>query len=154
LTATWYKSVRGPHPQKLRLDEVDEFDEKIYEAALLIPLSSDGIQASTHIFSTMHKSYGLMNRVIEEAAESGFRIFKWCILDVLERCFDRECEGCGLCEDCGGKARNASGFYRINDAIEHKRKVSKDTWNSEMLCYQPSREGLIYKEFDIALHVV
>jgi hypothetical protein len=148
------KSVRGPHPQKLRLDEIDEFDDKIYEAALLIPLSSGGIEASTHIYSTMHKSYGLMNQVIEGAAESGYRIFKWCVLDVLEKCVDRDCATCGLREDCGGRARQASGFYRIDDAIGHKRQVSRETWESEMLCYVPSREGLIYREFDLSVHVV
>ena len=36
------KSVRGPHPQKLKLDEVDEFEDRIYEAALLIPKSARG----------------------------------------------------------------------------------------------------------------
>jgi hypothetical protein len=145
------KSVRGPHPQKLRLDEIDE---KIYEAALLIPLSSGGIEASTHIYSTMHKSYGLMNQVIEGAAQSGYRIFKWCVLDVLEPCVDRDCANCGLWEDCGGKAKQASGFYRIDNAIDHKRQVSRETWLCEMLCFQPSQEGLIYKEFDMALHVI
>ena len=148
------KSVRGPHHQKLRLDEIDEFDDKIYEAALLIPLSSGGIHASTHIYSTMHKSYGLMNRVIDEAAGSGYRIFKWCVLDVLERCEGRDCTTCALWADCGGTAKQASGFYRIDDAIDHKRKVSRETWESEMLCYMPSQEGLIYREFDPALHVV
>lgn len=148
------RSVRGPHPQKLRLDEIDEFEDSIYEAALLTPLTARGIEASTHIYSTMHKAYGLMNRVIEEAHESGFRIFKWCVFDVMEKCIDRNCEECALWEDCQGKARNASGFFKIDNAIKHKRKVSHDTWMSEMLCYQPSSEGLIYKEFDYAVHVV
>jgi len=148
------KSVRGPHPQKLKLDEIDEFDDKIYEAALLIPSSAKGISASTHIYSTMHKSYGLMQRVIDEAHERGFRIFKWCVLDVLENCEGRNCSECDLWEECQGRATNASGFFRIDDAIKHKRKVSSSTWASEMLCYEPSQEGLIYKEFDMALHVI
>ena len=102
----------------------------------------------------MHKSYGLMNQVIEGAAESGYRIFKWCVLDVLEKCVDRDCATCGLWEDCRGRARQASGFYRIDDAIGHKRQVSRETWRLEMLCYVPSQEGLIYREFDLSVHVV
>jgi len=148
------KSVRGPHPQKLKLDEVDEFEDRIYEAALLIPKSARGIRASVQIYSTMHKAYGLMNRVITEAAESGYRIFKWCVFDVMERCEGRDCEACELWEDCAGRAKNADGFYPVEDAISAKRKVSRETWESEMLCRMPSQEGLIYKEFDLAVHVV
>jgi len=148
------KSVRGPHPQKLRLDEIDEFEDRIYEAALLIPKSAMGIRASVQIYSTMHKAYGLMNRVVTEAAESGYRIFKWCVFDVMEKCTGRDCTICALQEDCQGRARNADGFYPIEDAISAKRKVSQQTWESEMLCRMPSQEGLIYKEFDISVHVV
>lgn len=153
LTASM-KSVRGPHPQKLKLDEIDEFEDDIYEAALLIPKSARGIRASVQIYSTMHKPYGLMNRVVTEAAESGYRLFKWCVMDVLERCVDRDCETCDLWEDCEGRARNADGYYPIDDAISHKRKVSRQTWEAEMLCKMPSPEGLIYKEFDLAIHVI
>ncbi len=149
------KSVRGPHPQKLRLDEVDEFEDKIYEASMLIPKTKHGIKASVQIYSTMHKAYGLMNRVISEAAQSGYKIYKWCVFDVMEKCSDwRDCETCELWEDCQGKARFADGFYRIEDAISERRRVSRDTWLCEMLCFQPSQEGLIYKEFDMALHVI
>jgi len=148
------KSVRGPHPQKLKLDEVDEFEERIYEAALLIPKSAKGIRASVQIYSTMHKAYGLMNRVITEAAESGYRVFKWCVFDVMEKCVGRDCESCELWEDCEGRARQAEGFYPVEDAISAKRKVSRETWESEMLCRMPSQEGLIYKEFDLSIHVI
>jgi hypothetical protein len=148
------RSVRGPHPQKLRLDEVDEFEDKIYEAAMLIPKTKHGIKASVQIYSTMHKPYGLMNRVISEATQSGYKIYKWCVFDVMEKCVGRECATCELWEDCQGKAKQADGFYRIEDAISEKRRVSRDTWLCEMLCFQPSQEGLIYKEFDMALHVV
>jgi hypothetical protein len=148
------KSVRGPHPQRLRLDEIDEFTDQIYEAAMLIPKTKHGIKAGIQVYSTMHKPYGLMNRVITEAAQSGYKIYKWCVFDVMEKCVDRECATCELWEDCQGKAKQADGFYRIEDAISEKRRISRDTWLSEMLCFQPSQEGLIYKEFDMALHVI
>ena len=148
------KSVRGPHPQKLKLDEIDEFDPKIYQAALLIPKTKKGLKASVHGYSTMHKVYGLMKEVITEAAKSGYKIYKWCVFDVMEKCVGRDCGTCELWEDCQGICRKADGFYKIEDAISEKRKVSRDTWLSEMLCFQPSQEGLIYKEFDIAIHVV
>ena len=72
----------------------------------------------------------------------------------MEKCVGRECSICELWGDCLGRALNADGFYSIEDAISKKRQVSRDTWLCEMLCFQPSQEGLIYKEFDLALHVV
>jgi hypothetical protein len=148
------RSVRGPHPQKLKLDEVDEFEDKIFKAALLTPKSNAGTQASTHIYSTMHKPYGLMQRVITEAAERGYKVYKWCVFDVMEKCVGQDCDTCPLWEDCGGKAKKADGFYKVEDAISLKRQVSEETWKSEMLCLMPSQEGLIYKKFDISIHVV
>jgi hypothetical protein len=148
------KSVRGAHPQKLKLDEVDEMDPRIYEAALSIPMTKGGHRGSTHIYSTMHKTYGLMQTVVEDAPARGYRLYKWCILDVLERCEGRDCADCDLWEDCQGRAREADGYYRIDDAITRKRQVSEQTWRAEYLCQIPSSEGLIYKEFDMALHVV
>jgi hypothetical protein len=136
------------------LDEVDEIEDRIYEASLLIPKSAMGIKASVQIYSTMHKAYGLMNKVISEAAQSGYKIYKWCVFDVMEKCVVRDCEGCELWGDCEGRAKNADGFYPVEDAISAKRKVSRETWESEMLCRMPSQEGLIYKEFDISVHVV
>jgi hypothetical protein len=117
-------------------------------------MSKRGHRASTHIYSTMHKTYGLMQSVVEEAPARGYRLYKWCILDVLERCDGRDCETCDLWDECQGRARHADGYYRIDDAISKKRQVSEQTWLSEYLCMMPSSEGLIYKEFDMALHVV
>jgi len=147
------RSVRGPHPQKLKLDEVDEFESDIYQAALLIPISKKGIQASTHIYSTMHRPFGLMHEVVQGAAAKGYKVFKWCIFEVLERCVGRDCDGCELWEDCQGKAREASGYYSIEDAISKKRKVTPATWRSEMLCEIPSKENLIYQDFDPTIHI-
>jgi len=156
------KSVRGAHPQKLKLDEIDEMDPQIYEAALSLPMTKRGIKASTHIFSTMHRSWGLMQQVVEEAPGRGYRLYKWCVMCVLERCEGRECATCDLWEDCKdptdpdgpGRARSADGYYRIEDAISKKRQVSEQTWRSEYLCQIPSSEGLIYPEFSMGIHVV
>ena len=149
------RSVRGAHPQKLKLDEVDEMDPRIYEAALLVPHNRRGIISSVNIYSTMHRSNGLMDQIISEAPQRGFKIYHWCLLDILEKCPEwRKCEECYLEEDCEGRARNADGYYGIDLAITKKRQVSEETWQSEMLCRRPSTGGLIYKEFDLSIHVV
>lgn len=46
------KSVRGPHPQRLRLDEVDEMEMEIFEAAQGQPMDARGLLAQTVISST------------------------------------------------------------------------------------------------------
>ena len=51
------KSVRGPHPQKLRLDELDEMDETIYNSSLGQPKANYGIKDNIVISSTLHHPF-------------------------------------------------------------------------------------------------
>src|SRR4051812_45878034 len=97
-----------------------------------------------------------MHRVIEQATASGTPVLRWCLLDVLERCrAKRECATCPLWEDCHGVAKEkCDGFVRIDDAIAMKRRVSRDTWDAEMMCRKPSARGAVFPSFDVALHVV
>lgn len=78
------KSVRGPHPQKLRLDEVDEMDKKIYYGALGQPKSNFGIMDNVVISSTLHNAFGLMSEIIDTRKEIGANLYAWCINEVLE----------------------------------------------------------------------
>jgi hypothetical protein len=77
LTAS-QRSVRGPHPQRLRLDEIDEMDWEIYQAALGQPLSTPGIPSQVVASSTYHNPRGTMYRVMEHAKEAGYPCFSWC----------------------------------------------------------------------------
>jgi hypothetical protein len=78
------KSVRGPHPQKLRLDECDEMEEKIYYAALGQPKTNYNILDSVVISSTLHNPFGLMSEIIDNRFEIGAALYAWCIEEVLE----------------------------------------------------------------------
>src|SRR5205823_2123489 len=80
---------------------------------------------------------------------------KWCLLEVLENCPDtkRACPGCPLQEDCDGRARHANGFFKIDDAIAMKRRVSKEMWETEMLCLRPSVKGAVFPSFAKEIHV-
>jgi hypothetical protein len=96
-----------------------------------------------------------MNKVITHGSQSGYKVYKWCVFDVLEKCPEwRVCDDCGRWDDCQGKARHPNGFYRIENPISEKPEVSRETRGSEMLCLMPSQEGLIYREFDLSIHVV
>jgi hypothetical protein len=148
------RCVRGVHVEKMRCDEVEMFTPEVWEAAQLVTKSSKVARGSIEALSTMHKSYGVMNKVIERANESGTPVLRWCILEVLEKCVGRECSTCPLHEECGGIAKEkCDGYLAIDDAIAMKRRVSRETWESEMLCRRPSTEGSVFGSFDMDVHV-
>lgn len=147
------KSVRGSHIQKLRCDEVELFDKDVLSAANFITKSSDNAKAAMEILSTMHNPYGLMHKAVGDAGENGVRIFKWCMFETIEQCKDRNCSQCPLWNDCGGKAKNANGYLRIDDCISMMRRSSRASWESEMLCKRPSRDNAVFADFDEAVHI-
>ncbi len=146
-------SVRGQHVQRLRCDEVELFDPDIWQAAQFITQSAYGIPARLEALSTMHLPFGLMNELVSNFAPEQTRIFRWCIMEVLERCTERNCSQCYLAEDCQGRARQADGYFAIDDAIAQKRRASKKSWQSEMLCLRPSMEDVVFAEFDPKRHI-
>lgn len=149
------RAVRGLHVQKLRCDEVELFDPAVWEAAQLVTRSTPAAAGVIEALSTMHRPWGLMRRIVELAEQNRTPIIKWCVLDVLERCDSRyECEACVLHEDCNGLAkRKCDGFFRIDDAIAMKRRVSKETWLAEMLCRTPNVQFSVFPTFSHFSHV-
>jgi len=77
------KSVRGPHPQRLRVDEVDEVDWEILEAARGMPQDSRGILSQTVLSSTHQYEDGSMTRLLDEASEQGWPVYEWCYLESM-----------------------------------------------------------------------
>lgn len=72
------RSVRGPHPQRLRLDEVDEMELGIFDAAMGQAMGKDGVPAQTVISSTHQHADGTMTEVLKRAAEKGWPVAEWC----------------------------------------------------------------------------
>ena len=146
-------SVRGTHVQKLRCDEVELFDEEVFAAAKFTTQSSAGIVAAMELISTMHRPYGLMQKEVAAATGAGVPVFKWCIWETIEKCTGRNCSQCPLSGDCQGRAKTATGYLKIDDCITQMRRSSRPGWESEMLCIRPSRDNVVFGEFDPALHV-
>jgi hypothetical protein len=158
------RAVRGLRVQKLRCDEVELFDPKIWDAAQLVTKSrrgawagsgSPGISGSIEALSTAHKPHGLMHRIIEQSKRDGTAVVHWCLLEVLEKCPpERLCATCPLWDDCRGVAKTeCEGFVSIDDAIAMKRRVSRETWDAEMLCKRPTTRGCVFPSFDASVHV-
>jgi hypothetical protein len=146
-------SIRGQHTQKLRCDEVELFVEDVFNAAKFTTQSKDGILAAMEVISTMHRPYGLMQKLVADARKFDVPIFKWCIWETIEKCKDRSCSRCPLWQDCQGKAKHANGYLKIDDIITQMRRSSRAGFESEMLCLRPSLENAVFAEFDPAVHV-
>jgi hypothetical protein len=146
-------SVRGQHIQKLRCDEVELFDPDVFNAAKFTTQSSDHIIAAMESISTMHKPYGLMQKLVSSAGQNNTPAFKWCLWETIERCVDRNCSQCPLSGDCVGKAKQAAGYLKIDDCITQMRRSSRAGWESEMLCIKPNLENVVFDQFDPAIHI-
>ncbi|HUU86968.1 MAG TPA: hypothetical protein VMX17_04355 [Candidatus Glassbacteria bacterium] len=116
------KSVRGPHPQKLRLDEVDEMAREIYDAALGQPKANFGIPDQVVASSTLHHPFGMMSELIDKREERGAELYQWCVEEVKE----------------------PSGFWS-EEEIERKHKlVTNEMWDAEFLLKRPTIGESIY----------
>ncbi|HUT44951.1 MAG TPA: hypothetical protein VMX36_01650 [Sedimentisphaerales bacterium] len=146
-------SVRGQHVQRLRCDELELFDEDVFAAAKFTTQSTAEITAGMELISTMHRPYGLMHEVVTSAPKFGTPVFKWCVWEVIEKCVGRGCSQCPLSEDCRGRAKAANGYLKIDDCITQMRRASRAGWEAEMLCSRPSRQNVVFNEFDPAVHV-
>jgi len=146
-------SVRGQHIQKLRCDEVELFDEDVFAAAKFITQSTANLVAGMEMISTMHRPYGLMHEIVSSAKHFGTPLFKWCLWEAIERCRDRSCSQCSLWGDCQGRAKHTDGYLKIDDCETAMRRASRAGWEAEMLCKKPSRENVVFDEFDPATHV-
>lgn len=149
-----HTSVRGQHIQKLRCDEVELFSSEVFSAAKFTTHSKGFINASMEVLSTMHRPYGLMQKLVDESGDNGTALFKWCLWEVIERCRDRECSQCRLWNDCGGRAKESDGYLSIDDCITMRGRASSAGWQSEMLCERPNLEDVVFDEFDSEVNVV
>jgi hypothetical protein len=168
-------AVRGQRVQVLRCDEVELFDPAIWQAAQLttrsLPASKDcgPIRGRIEAISTYHVPGGIMESLLEAAAAPpppastdpaaiatapARRLCAWCLWDVIARCPpQRSCETCALAPDCQGRARNAMGFLSVPDALALQARVSRRTWETEMLCRRPKPQHAVFAGFDPSRHV-
>lgn len=72
------KSVSGPHPQRLRIDEVDLVDLPLLDQALGQPMSRDGVTANVVLSSAHYEPDGTLTEVIKRARANGHPVHEWC----------------------------------------------------------------------------
>lgn len=82
------KTVRGPHPQMTLLDEIDEMDLKVYEAAMgqaMAKPNARGITIPEMVVasSTWQNPEGTFSEVKRRAEANGLPVYTWCWREVL-----------------------------------------------------------------------
>jgi hypothetical protein len=163
-------SVRGPHVPSLKLDEVDEIESDIREAAMGMAMEVRGCKASVLMTSTWHRVDGPMAELVDRGRAGGFPVDTYCVFEVLEHCPDERsgprlenCPSCPLLAWCHSdrddhpsglpKAKRCSGHYTIDSLIQKVKAVSRRVFESDYLCLRPRSAGTWYTEFDEPSHV-
>ncbi len=160
-------SVRGPHVPSLKLDEVDEIDGDLREAAMGMCMERHGSRASVLMTSTWHRVGGPMTDLIERGRAGEFPTYTFCAFDVLERCPEERsgpklerCPECPLVNYCHGAsdggpplAKRADGHYGIDSLIQKVRSTSARTFEADYLCRGPKADGLWFPAFRPETHV-
>lgn len=124
LTAS-QKSVRGPHPQRLRMDEIDEMSLPILDAAMGQPLSknlADGteILSQTVLSSTHQNPVGTMTEILNRARERDWPIRSWCYKESMA---------------------GEHGWLSETEVARKKTTITVLMWDTEFELQEPSPEG-------------
>lgn len=113
-------SVRGPHPQRLRLDEIDEMDLEILEAAQGQPMRKRGIETQTVMSSTHQHPDGTMSAILLRANELGWPVYEWCYRE----------------------SSNPVDGWLTSEEVERKRQeIPRHMWETEYDLQEPNFEG-------------
>lgn len=117
-------SVRGPHPQRLRLDEIDEAELAIVEAAQGQPMRKKGahgmVETQTVMSSTHQYPDKTMTAMLARAREMGWPIYEW----------------------CWRETSNPIDGWLTEDEVNRKRgEVPKHMFDTEYDLQEPSVEG-------------
>ena len=121
LTAS-QKTVRGPHPARLLLDEIDEMDLPILDAALGQPMPQKNwlgitIPAQTTMASTWQYPDGTFTEIKRRFDEESLPVFTWCFRDT---------------------ANPIDGWLTQETIDQKKREVPKEMWRVEYELGEPS----------------
>lgn len=115
-------SVRGPHPPRLRMDEIDEMDIAILDAALGQPMEQVGtggmvIPTQTVMSSTHQYPDKTMAEMIARAKDKGWPVHEWCFKETS----------------------NPVDGWLTDKAIQRARDVVSDLmWKTEYELQEPS----------------
>ena len=112
-------AARGPHPLRLRFDEVDEIKLPIIDAAFGQPMSRHGYRTHLVLSSPHHYPAGSVPALLARAREKGWMIRRWCW---------REC------------LSTNGGWLNPIDVETKRRDVTALMWDTEYELQEPSSD--------------
>ena len=112
-------AVRGAHPTRLLLDEIDEMELRILEAAQGQPMDRDGVRAQTVMSSTHQHPDGTVTAMRRRAAEMGWPVYEWCYRETLA----------------------PHGWLTEDQVVRKQAELSRTMWAVEYELQEPSAEG-------------
>lgn len=151
--------TQGGHPYLTAFDELEQGKRQPYENAKSMPVEwtdDEGVRHPGQFLatSTRQSSLGLMQRALDEAAESNIKVYSWCVIETIDgsTCRDEAgeplCEGCPIFADgCEGRALGADGWRSRDEIVRQYNRVGSDTWQAQHLCRKPDAKALIYSPF-------
>ena len=112
-------AVRGAHPTRLLLDEIDEMELRILEAAQGQPMDRDGVRAQTVMSSTHQHPDGTVTAMRRRAADLGWPVYEWCYRETLA----------------------PHGWLTEDQVVRKQAELSRTMWAVEYELQEPSAEG-------------
>lgn len=113
------RSVRGPHPQRLRMDEADEMDLVIVDAASGQTLAGRGLEAQTVYSSTHQYADGTMTEILSRAGQRGWPVYEWCYHETVQ----------------------PHGWLAPSEVERKRAEMPEAMWNAEVELQEPSPEA-------------
>lgn len=166
--------LNGPHPTKLRWDEVELIHPSYIKEGLSMTVSHPrGYKAQDTFTSTRKVSAGTVQQLLDEKDERGLNIYNFCVWENLEKC-SRKCRDpetgkmcpayakpdkdgnlkaiCGILDGAAephGKAQllPLGGFYKLDDFIRKCAIQDRLTLETQWFNYKPSGGALIYGDY-------
>lgn len=116
------KTVRSPHPSMLLLDEVDEMELEVYDAALGQPMEQQNylgqkVQTMTVASSTWQNPAGTFTEVLRRADLKGIVPYRWCFRET---------------------SNPVDGWLTAQGIAETRDRVSVAMWDAEYELGEPA----------------
>lgn len=119
------KSVRGPHPQRMRLDEIDEMEMNVLTSAQGQPMRKKNkagvlLDTNTVMSSTHQYPDGTMTQILKRAKENNWPVYQWCYRE----------------------SSNGTDGWLLDEEVNRKREeIPKHMWDAEYDLQEPSFDG-------------
>jgi hypothetical protein len=131
--------VNGPHPQRLKMDEVELIPWPILQEAFSTVQSKNGVDSCMVLGSTRKFAAGPMQRFMDEHVPKGnIKLFSWCIWEVVEKLPDDPQQVARIKEVFGDylpeHVDQCSGYYAWSDLIETFRTLDRNVWETQWEC--------------------